>query len=281
MKTAGLMLWMAGALMAQVDRIQLIVQSDDMGAAHAVNTGTIRAFKEGIVRVTNVIAPGPWFLEAATMLQDNPGLDVGVHLAITSEWSGLKWRPLTSAPSLVDADGNFFPMVWPNKNLPSGTSLKEASPRIEEIERELRAQIELARRHIPRVSYFSTHMGFSGLTPAIGPILEKLAKEYGLVYSIRGDELKPLPIQYSRKDSGSARAEKLAKVLEGIGPGKWIMVEHAAEDTPESRAMGHPGYEDVAADRQAVMEAWIHPSVKEVVKRRNIDLSTYPRMFGK
>jgi hypothetical protein len=281
MKTAGLMLWMAGVLMAQGDRIQLIVQSDDMGAAHSVNTGTIRAYKEGIVRVTNVIVPGPWFLEAAAMLRDNPELDVGVHLAITSEWSGLKWRPLTLAPSLVDADGNFFPMVWPNKNLPPKSSLKEAAPKLDEIERELRAQIELAKRHIPRISYFSTHMGFGGLTPELRPVLEKLARDYQLHFPSRGDEFKPLPVRYERSDNGEARAMKLAKALESIGPGKWIMVEHAAEDTPETRAMGHPGYEDVASDRQAVLEAWIHPSVKEVVKRRNIDLSTYPRMFGK
>ena len=66
--------------------IRLIVKADDMGAAHGINVGTIDAYKNGVVTTTNVIVPGPWFPEAARMLRENPGLDVGVHLAITSEW---------------------------------------------------------------------------------------------------------------------------------------------------------------------------------------------------
>ena len=45
-------------------------------------------------------------------------LDIGVHLAITSEWDNVKWRPMTPAPSLRDADGYFYPMICPNKNYP-------------------------------------------------------------------------------------------------------------------------------------------------------------------
>jgi hypothetical protein len=71
--------------------IRLIVKADDMGAAHGINTATIDAYRRGIVRTTNVIVPGPWFLEAVKLLKENPGLDVGVHLAITSEWDNVKW----------------------------------------------------------------------------------------------------------------------------------------------------------------------------------------------
>ena len=46
--------------------------------------------------------PSPWVPEAAAMLNQNPGLEVGVHLALTSEWTSIKWRPLTHAPSLVN-----------------------------------------------------------------------------------------------------------------------------------------------------------------------------------
>ena len=57
-----------------------------MGAAHGINVATIDAYKRGVLTTTNVIVPGPWFLEAARLLKENPGLDVGVHLALTSEW---------------------------------------------------------------------------------------------------------------------------------------------------------------------------------------------------
>jgi hypothetical protein len=93
--------------------IRLIVQGDDMAAAHGINVATIEAYTHGILRSANVIVPGPWLPEAARLLKENPGIDAGVHLALTSEWSDVKWRPLTHAPSLVDEHGFFFPMVWP------------------------------------------------------------------------------------------------------------------------------------------------------------------------
>jgi hypothetical protein len=43
-------------------------------------------------------------------------LDVGVPL--TSEWENIKWRPLTHAPSIVDEDGYFFPIVAPRPTFP-------------------------------------------------------------------------------------------------------------------------------------------------------------------
>ena len=48
------------------------------------------------------------------MLKENPGLDVGLHLVITSEWENVKWRPLTHCPSLTDENGYFYPMMSPN-----------------------------------------------------------------------------------------------------------------------------------------------------------------------
>jgi predicted glycoside hydrolase/deacetylase ChbG (UPF0249 family) len=257
--------------------IRVIIQGDDMGAAHAIDVGTIQAYEHGILRSTNVIVPGPWLLEAVEMLKAAPGLDVGIHLAVTSEWSQVKWRPLTYAPSLVDGNGYFFPMVWPNKNLPPGTSIREAKPDVKELERELRAQIETAKRLIPRVSYMSTHMGFAGAYPEWGVLVRKLAAEYNLPLIGEENGVQNLGVSWSSGreapfDDGNARAAKLAKRLETIGPGTWRMVEHAALDDPEMRAIGHPGYENVAADRAAVTAAWTSPRVMEVVRRRNIQL---------
>ena len=99
------------ALQSSSPEIRLIIKGDDMGAAHGINTATVAAFKQGVLTTTNVIVPGPWFPEAVRLLKENPGLDVGVHLALTSEWDNVKWRPLTSAPvdrgrrRLPDADG--------------------------------------------------------------------------------------------------------------------------------------------------------------------------------
>jgi hypothetical protein len=258
-------------------RIRLLIQGDDMGAAHGMNTATIRAYKEGILRSTNVIVPGPWFPEAVELLAQNPGLDVGVHLCLTSEWQGLKWRPLTQVPGLVDADGYFFPMVWPEKGFPRHTSLKEADPRTEDVERELRRQIEVARRHIPHLSYLSSHMGFPALNPAWRDLLQRISNDTGIPLMENQKGLNYLFSVWSSGagaafDNGAARAAKLAAKLERLQPGTYIMVDHCGTEDPEMRALGHFGYENMAADRAAVVEAWTSPKVLEVVKRRNIQL---------
>ena len=89
--------------------IRLIVRGDDIGSSHAANLACIQSFREGIVRSVEVMVPAPWFPEAVRMLKDNPGLDVGVHLTLTSEWDNCKWRPLTGPSSITDADGILFP----------------------------------------------------------------------------------------------------------------------------------------------------------------------------
>jgi predicted glycoside hydrolase/deacetylase ChbG (UPF0249 family) len=274
-----LFLFATAASAADGREIRLIIQGDDMGAGHGVNLATLQAFKEGVLRSTNVLAPGGWMPEAAKLLNENPGLDVGVHLTLTSEWERVKWRPLTWAPSLVDANGYFYPMVRPNKNFPPGTSVQEAKPNLAEIEKELRAQIELARRMIPRVSYLWPHMGFDSLSPDVHAIVLKLSREYGM--PVPGPDLgiQYIGQVYSQRDPGDVRAAKLAARLATLGPGTWLMVDHAATDTPEIQAFGHTGYENVAADRSAVLQAWTSPQVLAAVKKRGIRLSGYRELL--
>ncbi len=110
----------------QAQPARLIIRGDDMGYSHSGNEALIKCSKEGIQKSIEVIVPSPWFPEAVKMLTENPGIDVGIHLAITSEWDNIKWRPLTAAKSIRDSSGYFYPMVWPNKNY-SGQSLKEVN----------------------------------------------------------------------------------------------------------------------------------------------------------
>src|SRR5688500_8239721 len=93
---------------------RLIVRGDDMGYSHAGNEAILKCSREGIQTSIEVIVPSPWFPEAVKMLEEIPDVDVGIHLAITSEWDNVKWRPLTECPSLTDADGYFYPMVSSN-----------------------------------------------------------------------------------------------------------------------------------------------------------------------
>ena len=263
------------ALQTPSTEIRLIVKGDDMGAGHGINVATIDAYKRGVLRTTNVIVPGPWFLEAARLLRENPGLDVGVHLAITSEWENVKWRPLTYARSIVDEDGYFFPTVAPRPGFPPNRSIKEAAWKLDEIERELRAQLDAAKRHLPQATYTWYHMGFTSLDPTVRrPCREAdegvrpgAADGHWASSSSAG--------VYESKDSGAVKADKLAARLETLEPGLWLHIDHAATNDPEIQAMGHVGYEWVAADRSANLEMWTSPKVREVIERRGIKLTNY------
>jgi hypothetical protein len=260
--------------------VRLIVKGDDMGAAHGINAGTIDAYRAGILTTTNVLVPGPWFLEAARMLRENPGLDVGVHLAITSEWDNVKWRPLTHATSIVDSDGYFFPTVSPRPGLPPRTSIKEAEWKLDEIERELRAQLEAAKKHLPQATYTWYHMGFTSVAPEVRDMAAKLTKEYGLVQPMDLG-VQSLGRVYESTDSGTVKADKLAARLETLEPGLWLQIDHASTNDPEMQAIGHPGYEHVAADRSANVEMWKSPKVREVITRRGIRLTNYRDLIQK
>lgn len=254
--------------------IRLIVKADDMGAAHGINVGTIEAFTKGVVTTTNVIVPGPWMPEAARLLEQHPDLDVGVHLALTSEWEGVKWRPLTHAPSLVDVNGHFFSIVAPRPGFAPGTSVREANPRLDEVERELRAQLDQAKRLIPRITYTWEHMGFGNVSPEVREIVRRLSKEYGLI--VPSDlGMKSVGRVYESKDTGVEKARKLAAKLETLEPGLWLHIDHASTDDPEMQAIGHVGYEWVAADRRANVEAWTSPLVREAIERKGIQLVGY------
>jgi YdjC-like protein len=258
--------------------IRLIVQGDDMAAAHGINVATIEAYTHGILRSANVIVPGPWLPEAARLLKENPGIDAGVHLALTSEWSDVKWRPLTHAPSLVDEHGFFFPMVWPRADFPAHTDLKSNSPDLGEIER---AQIALARAMIPRVTYTWAHMGFTSLSADVAALATRLTKEYGLVTPGPDIGIRMIGGVWQGTDPPNARIDKLVAKLEALEPGTWLMVDHVAIDTPETRAIGHKNYEYVAADRSAVLAAWTSEKVMDVVTRRGILLTNYTELLSR
>lgn len=253
---------------------RLIVRGDDMGYAHAGNEGTIMCLTNGIMSSIEVIVPSPWFPEAVKMLATHTNIDVGIHLALSAEWDNVKWRPVSDCPSLRDADGYFFPMIFPNKNYP-GRALVENKWTLEDVEKEFRAQIELAKKHIPRLSHVSGHMGCTALNNEVRALIKKLAQEYGI--DIDPATLGVTGIGYKGPSKTSAeKIESFIRMLESLEAGKtYLFVDHPGLDTPELRAIHHIGYENVAADRQGVVDAWTNSRVKEVIKARGIQLIGY------
>lgn len=270
--------WLGGVgFAAESSEIRLIVRGDDIGSSHAANVACIRSYRDGIVRSVEVMVSAPWFNEAAEMLAENRDLDVGVHLTLTSEWENCKWGPLTEAPSLVDRQGHFYPTTRRRGDAESEKGFLDSDWQLDEVERELRAQIELAVDRIANVTHLSCHMGTASATPELRDLVERLAAEYELPLGA-GDAGRPP--RFGGKDlTAEEKEEKLARILEDLEPGLWLIVEHPGLNTPEMRAIGHAGYENVAEDRDGVTKALTSVKVKAVIQRRAIRLISYGDVY--
>ena len=255
----------------------LLVRADDIGCAHAVNLACIEVYRRGICRSVELMAPCPWFPEAVKLLQANPGFDVGVHLTMTSEWDHYKWGPISDARSIVTADGHFHTRYRKRDGYPDEIVFADSQWTPEDVEKEFRAQIELIRKHIPWVSHISYHMGYLRDDPIFSGIVDRLTAEYelGVDPAAHGFERFRGFGENNQALSPAEKAETLRQNLEALAPGRWLFVDHPAFDQPETRAMHHPGYENVATDRQGVVDAWTDSRVLEIIEARGIQLVSY------
>ena len=245
-----------------------------MGYSHAGNEALIKCFTEGIERSIEVIVPSPWFPEAVKLLSQHRDIDVGVHLAITSEWDNVKWRPLTDCPSLRDENGYFYPFIWPNPNYP-GRAIKDHSWNANDIEKEFRAQIEMAKKHIPHISHISAHMGCTEISDEVKTITKKLAKEYNIDIDLQQHGVTYISYDGPHKTLPEKK-ESFKKMLGKLVEGKtYLFVDHPGLDTEELRAIHHIGYENVSEDRQGVTSLWTDPEIIALIKERKIKLISY------
>jgi predicted glycoside hydrolase/deacetylase ChbG (UPF0249 family) len=268
------LLGMSFTIQAQQET-RLIVRADDIGSTHGANLGCIQAYQEGIVRSVEIMVPCAWFPEAVNMLKENPGLDVGIHLTFTSEWENVKWRPLSHAPSITDEDGYFFPMIWPSERFPEHKTLKGSAWIPEEIEAEMRAQIELALKHIPQVSHLSCHMGCAGWDEQVAEVYHRLAREYKLDIDPGKLDVKNFPVRVTGLSSED-RINSFIEGLQRLEPGQtYLFVEHPALAGAEMKAVGHEGYDNVCEDRQMVTEMFTSERILDEIERLGIELISY------
>ena len=256
------------------EEIRLLVRGDDIGSFASANQACIDACLNGIVRSLELMVPCAWFPEAAKLLNENPSIDVGVHLVLSSEWTNCKWRPLSFAPSLTDEYGYFYPYIWLNRNEP-GRSIQEAKWKLTEIEAEFRAQIEMAKNCIPHVSHITEHMGCADWNEEVKALVQQLAKEYNLYW--QNPQTKPFPrMNANNRDTAEKRIAAFIEALDKLEPGNtYLFIEHPAYDTPEMQRVGHSGYENVAADRDGVTKIFTDKRVMDFIKKKDIQLIGY------
>src|SRR3954469_23092405 len=172
------------------DRL-LIVNCDDVGSSHGANVAAYRAMVYGIATSATLMVPCPWAREAARMLQ---GLPLGVHLTLTSEHRGYRWRSLIGAASLRDGEG-FFPPTAEAALRAIGAADARA---------ECRAQIEAALAWGVDVTHLDAHMNIMQAREDLAEVYLDLAAELRV-------PVRMLPTVVTDRDNYRARGRAAAR----------------------------------------------------------------------
>ncbi len=269
----------------------LIIHADDLGMAHSVNRATFEALEHGWITSSSILVPCPWFPEVARWAKAHPDADLGIHLAVNSEWTGFRWAPLSgrgAVPSLVDAQGYMA--------LEEEEVVRKAKPA--EVEKELRAQIDFARAAGVALTHLDSHMATLFHTAALFDVYRKMGSAYGLPQLIertgeRGGEQSPWATPQAQAD---ALVDRVVSINPGITPDRWEaeyerllsplppgvyqLIVHLAYDDDEMRGAtwDHPNWG--AAWRQSDLELVKSAAFQDFLKQQQFKLMTW-RELGK
>lgn len=246
--------------------IKLLVRTDDMGNDYGRNLGIIKAHKEGIVTTVSLMPSSVYFEEAVQWLKSNPTLAVGLHITLL----GTRVRPVLSPdliPSIVTPLGFFYETI---------DQLENANPKVEEMEKEIRAQV--GKVNASGLHFVSIEAHRSLPEPA-SEIIAKICDEQrvlnglrdlnGLFYGYKrvtgamGESWPTLQapdgeiMHYAAPAFNKEQEQSFLNVLNDLKPGKWIIVVHPGIGEPQ---------------RTSVTELLCSPKVKEIIKMKNIQL---------
>ncbi|MDQ6759201.1 MAG: polysaccharide deacetylase family protein [Acidobacteriota bacterium] len=139
------------------DRV-LILHIDDAGMSADTNAAVKAVLENGAARSLSVMMPTPWVPQIVHYIKEHPGTDAGLHLTLTSEWRDYRWGPLAGAaavPGLTDPEG----ALWRGVD----SVVKHSTP--EEVDKELRAQLNRAEQMGFHPTHLDSHMGTLFATP--------------------------------------------------------------------------------------------------------------------
>jgi predicted glycoside hydrolase/deacetylase ChbG (UPF0249 family) len=175
-----------------------------------------------------------------------------VHLTLTCEYPGYRWRALTGAASLHDAQGY----------LPATAQQVWAQADLEDVRAECAAQIDQAYAWGVDVTHLDAHMGTMQIDPRYFALFVDLAARYDLPLRMFGAAAErqlgfPGRAQAAQRGLvfpdhllstwGKPAKETFAGILSGLRPGVTEVYVHPVEEGPELRGYD-PDHPQVRVD---------------------------------
>ncbi len=262
----------------------LIVTADDLGLTKSINEGIAKACREGIVTSVSVIPTGEAFADALKVIKDLGLKGIGAHLALTET------KPLLKSSKFYI---NHYPLF-------KDIIFKKID--LEEIRKELKAQLELLKDSGANITHINSHEHMH-MIPEILEILISLAKEFNIpaLRYPRGDRpVRPFKIRdlYKKSvlsyfsgrnagafnscgllytdhffgvlDAGRLDIDKVKTIIENLKEGVTELVTHPGFLSPEvlDRYSWHTGGE-------AELFALTDDRIKNLIKKNDIKLISY------
>ena len=265
----------------------LILHADDLGVAHSENAASLDALDKGAVNSASIMIPTPWVTEVAEYAKKNPNADLGLHLTLTAEWATYRWgstAPRDQVPSLHDEDGT----------LPRSTMTVMTRAKLDEVEKELRAQIDRAYAIGIKPTHVDSHMGALFSNPELMATYVKVARSYKLPFLgfiatprpgtqavvTKADIIPDTVIIADEKVPADKWKQFYLDAVKGLKPGLTELIVHLAYDDAEMRAVtvNHDAYG--AAWRQRDYDVLNSAEFKKALKDNNVVLVTW-RELGK
>jgi hopanoid biosynthesis associated protein HpnK len=278
---------------------RLIINADDFGLHESINTGIIRAHRDGCVTSATLVAGGPAFDQAVSLAGQFPDLGVGVHLTLI----GLRPTAHGDVRSLLTNDGSF----WPDYHAFTREYLKgRIAP--EHIETELRCQLQKVVGSGIKITHLDSHQHLHVL-PGLPRIIGGLAHEFEVeriripaepIGFLRTDEwswsrllgrtaLTGCAIGAKRKyrrqglrypdnffgmlSGGRTNYQNLQAILAQLPEGITEIMVHPGSDNAVLNAAFHWGYQ-----WQAELDALRSPAILEKLRQLKITLINYRKL---
>ncbi len=247
---------------------RFIVNADDLGRTHGINTGIFEAHRLGIVTSATAMVNYEGVREAASFSRENPTLGIGLHVALTG---GRTARPAAEVPSLVDAAGR-----QPKK--PEGLGGATPADLAAEVEAQFETFVEVFGR---KPTHLDSHH-HSHRRPDVFEAVTALARREGLPVRNAGGEMGEALRRLSLRtndffdetffDQGVS-VNHLVSIIEGLPEGSTELMCHPAHEDAELAASS-----SYAAVRVHELRALCDPAVRAAVERARVRLITFAEL---
>jgi len=262
----------------------VIFHVDDAGMSHNSNMGVIKAIEDGVATSTSIMMPCPWVPEMSAYVKEHPQVDAGVHLTLTAEWK--KYR----VPGMVDSEG----CLW------HGVEEVVSHASADEVEAEMRAQIDKALAMGIKPTHLDSHMGTcfvpqyieryvkvgiekqipilmmgghmqhigkSGEAAALKPVMYLIANK---VWNAGLPVIDDLVTSPTSANTYEGRKEQLIKLLGEMKPGITEIIVHCTVQTEVFSQISGSG-----PAREAETRLMTDPDVKKFIENEGIILTTW------